>query len=78
LKFHSKGTVITIEGNRFSTKAESDLFRVWGADVINMSIAPEAILAKEEFSIYKLETDIETICMRIRELNALVQITGYL
>lgn len=47
LPFHEKGTVITIEGPRFSTKAESHMFRAWGADVINMSIAPEAILANE-------------------------------
>ena len=44
---HSTGTVITIEGPRFSTKAESHMFRAWGADVINMSIAPEVILANE-------------------------------
>ncbi|MBD3249037.1 S-methyl-5'-thioadenosine phosphorylase [Candidatus Woesearchaeota archaeon] len=44
---HEKGTVITIEGPRFSTKAESEMFRKWGADVINMSIAPEAALANE-------------------------------
>ncbi len=44
---HEKGTVITIEGPRFSTKAESKMFRIWGADVINMSIAPECILANE-------------------------------
>lgn len=47
LKHHEKGTVITIEGPRFSTKAESHMFRAWGADVINMSIAPECILANE-------------------------------
>ena len=47
LKHHSKGTVITIEGPRFSTKAESKMFINWGADVINMSIAPEATLANE-------------------------------
>jgi 5'-methylthioadenosine phosphorylase len=47
IKVHEKGTVITIEGPRFSTKAESKMFRQWGADVINMSIAPEAILANE-------------------------------
>ena len=46
-KIHDKGTVVTIEGPRFSTKAESRMFRAWGADVINMSIAPEAILANE-------------------------------
>ena len=44
---HEKGTVVTIEGPRFSTKAESNMFRIWGADVINMSIAPEAALANE-------------------------------
>ncbi|MBW3000375.1 S-methyl-5'-thioadenosine phosphorylase [Candidatus Woesearchaeota archaeon] len=47
LKHHEKGTVITIEGPRFSTKAESKMFRSWGADVINMSVAPECILANE-------------------------------
>ncbi|WP_243546265.1 S-methyl-5'-thioadenosine phosphorylase [Pseudodesulfovibrio tunisiensis] len=44
---HERGTVITIEGPRFSTRAESSMFRMWGADVINMSIAPECILANE-------------------------------
>ena len=44
---HEKGTVITIEGPRFATKAESKMFRMWGADVINMSVAPEAALANE-------------------------------
>ncbi len=44
---HNGGTVITIEGPRFSTKAESKMFRIWGADVINMSVAPEVILANE-------------------------------
>ena len=47
LKVHKKGTVVTIEGPRFSTRAESHMFRAWGADVINMSTAPEAILANE-------------------------------
>jgi 5'-methylthioadenosine phosphorylase len=47
LKIFERGTVITIEGPRFSTRAESNMFRAWGADVINMSTAPEAILANE-------------------------------
>ena len=47
IKHHVTGTVVTIEGPRFSTKAESHMFRTWGADVINMSIAPECILANE-------------------------------
>ena len=47
IPYHKTGTVITIEGPRFSTRAESKMFKLWGADVINMSIAPEAILANE-------------------------------
>ena len=47
LKVHEKGTLVTIEGPRFSTRAESKMFRIWGADIINMSVAPEVILANE-------------------------------
>ena len=47
LDAHEKGCVVTIEGPRFSTVAESNMFRLWGADVINMSTAPEAMLANE-------------------------------
>lgn len=45
--FHDHGTVVTIEGPRFSTRAESRMFRAWGADIINMSIATETALANE-------------------------------
>jgi 5'-methylthioadenosine phosphorylase len=45
--FHPRGTVVTIEGPRFSTRAESRMFRAWGADIINMSIATETALANE-------------------------------
>ena len=47
LRHHPRGTVVTIEGPRFSTRAESRMFRSWGADVINMSTAPECALAGE-------------------------------
>lgn len=47
LDVHESGCVVTIEGPRFSTVAESKMFRMWGADVINMSTAPEAMLANE-------------------------------
>ncbi len=60
VKFHKTGTVITIEGPRFSTRAESKMFRMWGADVINMSIATEASLAKEAkipYAAIALSTD---------------------
>ena len=54
---HKRGTVITIEGPRFSTKAESHLFRSWKADVINMSTVPECGLAREAGICYQV------ICM---------------
>lgn len=47
LRHHKSGTVITIEGPRFSTRAESHMFRAFGADVINMSTVPEVTLARE-------------------------------
>ena len=46
--FHQKnGTYITMEGPQFSTLAESNLYRSWGADVIGMTNMPEAKLARE-------------------------------
>jgi 5'-methylthioadenosine phosphorylase len=53
IKHHTKGTIVTIEGPRFSTKAESHMFRAWGADVINMSTVPEVILAREAGICYQ-------------------------
>jgi 5'-methylthioadenosine phosphorylase len=41
------GTYLTIEGPQFSTKAESHMFRQWGADVIGMTNMPEVRLARE-------------------------------
>ncbi|HMK44527.1 MAG TPA: S-methyl-5'-thioadenosine phosphorylase [Dissulfurispiraceae bacterium] len=52
-RHHKTATVITIEGPRFSTRAESHLFRMWGADVINMSTVPEVILAREARICYQ-------------------------
>jgi len=47
LNIHKTGCIITIEGPRFSTRAESCMFQSWGGDMINMSTAPECILANE-------------------------------
>ncbi len=44
---HKGGTSITIEGPRFSTKGESNLFRSWGMSIIGMTTSPEAFLARE-------------------------------
>ena len=45
--YHDGGTMITIEGPRFSTKAESFMFQKLGAELINMSSVPEVQLANE-------------------------------
>lgn len=58
--YHRNKTVITIEGPRFSTKAESHMFRSWQADVINMSTVPEVILAREKkmhYAVIAMSTD---------------------
>ena len=44
---HKGGTFITVEGPRFSTRAESNIFRQWGLDIIGMTTTPEAQLARE-------------------------------
>lgn len=44
---HDSGTFITIEGPRFSTKGESNLYRQWGMSIIGMTTSPEAFLAAE-------------------------------
>jgi len=61
--YHRNKTVITIEGPRFSTRAESQLFRSWQADVINMSTVPEVILAREKkihYAVIAMSTDYDT------------------
>ncbi len=47
ITMHRKETLICMEGPAFSTRAESELYRSWGAGLINMSALPEAKLARE-------------------------------
>lgn len=57
---HSGGTYICIEGPQFSTRAESHLYREWGASVIGMTAMPEVRLAREAeicYSVIALSTD---------------------
>lgn len=57
---HPRGTVVTIEGPRFSTRAESRMFRMLGGDIINMSTVPEAVLAREAgmcYAVAAMSTD---------------------
>ncbi|GJJ69823.1 5'-methylthioadenosine phosphorylase [Entomortierella parvispora] len=56
-KFHKDKTLICMEGPQFSTRAESNMYRSFGADVINMSALPEAKLAREAEMAYQM------ICM---------------
>ncbi|MHC5212609.1 MAG: S-methyl-5'-thioadenosine phosphorylase [Planctomycetota bacterium] len=57
---HRGGTLVCMEGPLFSTRAESELYRSWGADLINMSALPEAKLAREaglEYALVCMVTD---------------------
>lgn len=47
LTLHTDKTVVCMEGPLFSTRAESHMYRAWGGDIINMSVLPEAKLARE-------------------------------
>ena len=51
---HRGGCYVAIEGPQFSTRAESELYRQWGADVIGMTAMPEARLAREAELPYAL------------------------
>ena len=57
---HKGGTYVCIEGPRFSTKAESQMHRMWNVDIIGMTAMPEAVLAREAEICYasiSLSTD---------------------
>ena len=71
---HSGGTYICMEGPQFSTRAESDLYRTWGADVIGMTNVTEAKLAREAGICYvtiALSTDYD--CWRRDEAAVTVE-----
>lgn len=81
LKIHTGETLIVMEGPAFSTRAESNLYRSWGAGVINMSTIPEAKLAREAemcYAVICMSTDYDcwheseedvTIDMVIKNMN---------
>lgn len=52
LKYHNNGTVVVVNGPRFSSRAESKFFNKQGFDVINMTQYPEAPLAREKAICY--------------------------
>ena len=51
---HTGKTIVCMEGPQFSTRAESKMYRSWGGDLINMSVLPEAKLAREAELSYAL------------------------
>ena len=53
-KVHQGGTYVAMEGPAFSTRAESRLYKSWGADIIGMTALPEAKLAREAEICYAI------------------------
>ncbi len=78
---HQGGTFITIEGPRFSTRGESEVFRAWGMDIIGMTACPEAFLAREagmcyatmahitDYDVWHESEETVTVNMVIEQLN---------
>jgi len=78
--YHRGGTYITIEGPRFSTKGESNLFRKWGLDIIGMTASPEVFLAREaeicyttmahvtDYDVWHVSEEAVTVDMVVRTL----------
>ncbi|MCZ8154704.1 MAG: S-methyl-5'-thioadenosine phosphorylase [Leptospira sp.] len=54
LNIHKNKTLICMEGPLFSTRAESHMYRSWGGDIINMTVLPEAKLAREAEILYQM------------------------
>jgi len=54
VRVHEKGTYVVMEGPQFSTRAESEMHRAWGGDLIGMTAMPEAKLAREAELCYAL------------------------
>lgn len=54
LPIHRNKTLVCMEGPLFSTRAESHMYRSWGGDIINMSVLPEAKLAREAEIAYQM------------------------
>jgi 5'-methylthioadenosine phosphorylase len=79
---HRGGTYVCMEGPQFSTRAESNLYRQWGASLIGMTACPEAKLAREaeicygtlamatDYDCWHISEEAVTVEMVVRNLNA--------
>jgi len=83
---HKGGILVVIEGPRFSTKAESNIFRRWGCDIIGMTTIPEAFLAMEaeiayasmahvtDYDVWHISEEAVSVEAIIANLNANVEV----
>lgn len=83
---HNGGTFITVEGPRFSTKAESNVYRAWGMSIIGMTTSPEAFLAREaeicyasmahvtDYDVWHVSAEPVTVEIVIQTLNKNTQV----
>jgi len=83
---HESGAFITVEGPRFSTRAESNTYRSWGMSIIGMTTSPEAFLAREaeicyavmahvtDYDVWHIIEDPVTVEMVIEILNRNTQV----
>lgn len=83
---HRGGTFLTVEGPRFSTKAESNVYRSWGMSLIGMTTSPEAFLAREaelcytvmahvtDYDVWHLEQEPVSVGAVITVLNRNTQV----
>ncbi len=83
---HRGGTFIIIEGPRFSTRAESNLYRKWEMSLVGMTAIPEAFLAREaemcysimahvtDYDVWHVDEATVTVDMIIKTLNQNTQI----
>lgn len=82
---HEGGTYLCIEGPQFSTRAESNIYRQWGVDVIGMTNVTEAKLAKEaeicystlalptDYDVWRASNETVTVEQILEVLNANVE-----
>jgi 5'-methylthioadenosine phosphorylase len=83
---HKGGAFITIEGPRFSTRAESNVYRSWGMSLIGMTTSPEVFLAREaeicyavmahvtDYDVWHISEQPVTVEMVIETLNRNTQL----
>ncbi len=81
IPLHTGGTLLTLEGPRYSTRAEANLYRTWGVSLVGMSTATEAFLAREaelcytvlarvsNYDVWQLHEDLTELEQSVTALN---------